>query len=224
MPFWDERVAEMHKSYPDITVNSYHIDALTTYFVSVSASSLAHSESKGIYEHPSTAPSLFRRRGRIQLVWRRESHTFHLIFIRVSLSTPHCTFAQILSDLGPALTGSLGVAASGNINPTGKFPSLFEPVHGSAPGKLHPNNTTLTPTFLPIDIAGKYIANPVGMIEAASMMLRHLGEAEAADEIIAAINAVLARANSAEVTRDLGGQAKTEALGDAINKELLGRS
>ena len=59
------------------------------------------------------------------------------------------------------------------------------------------------------------------MIEAASMMLRHLGEAQAADKIIAAVNAVLARANSAEVTPDLGGQAKTDALGDAINKELL---
>ena len=145
-----------------------------------------------------------------------------MTLILTIIAEASCAFPQILSDLGPALTGSLGVAASGNINPTGKFPSLFEPVHGSAPGKR--DSTTKRNPFRTIaspDIAGKYIANPVGMIEAASMLLRHLGEAQAADKIIAAVNAVLARANSAEVTPDLGGQAKTDALGDSINKELL---
>ena len=68
-------------------------------------------------------------------------------------------FGDILSDLGPACTGTIGIAPSGNINPEGKFPSLFEPVHGSAP-----------------DIAGKGIANPVGQIWAGAMMLEHLGQ------------------------------------------------
>src|ERR1700712_3253242 len=83
-------------------------------------------------------------------------------------------FGDILSDLGPACTGTIGIAPSGNINPEGKFPSLFEPVHGSAP-----------------DIAGQGIANPVGQIWTAAMMLEHLGEREAAREIVAAIERVL---------------------------------
>ena len=73
-------------------------------------------------------------------------------------------FGDILSDLGPALTGSIGVAPSGNINPERKFPSMFEPVHGSAP-----------------DIAGKGIANPIGQIWSGAMMVRHLGYPEAAE-------------------------------------------
>ena len=79
-------------------------------------------------------------------------------------------FGDILSDLGPACTGTIGIARSGNINPERRFPSLFEPVHGSAP-----------------DIAGQGIANPVGQIWAAAMMLDHLGEAEASTAIIRAI-------------------------------------
>jgi tartrate dehydrogenase/decarboxylase/D-malate dehydrogenase len=79
-------------------------------------------------------------------------------------------FGDILSDLGPACTGTIGIAPSGNINPTGEHPSLFEPVHGSAP-----------------DIAGKGIANPVGQIWSAAMMLEHLGEAQAAAGIMRAI-------------------------------------
>ena len=99
--------------------------------------------------------------------------------------------------------GSLGLAASGNINPTREWPSLFEPVHGSAN-----------------DIMGKGIANPVGMLEAGSMMLRFLGQEQAADDIVAAVNAVLARGTKTELTRDLGGQGTTTSLGDAIIQQL----
>jgi tartrate dehydrogenase/decarboxylase / D-malate dehydrogenase len=106
-------------------------------------------------------------------------------------------FGDILSDLGPACTGTIGIAPSGNINPERKFPSLFEPVHGSAP-----------------DIAGKGIANPIGQIWSAAMMLDHLGEPEAAADILRAIEAVLGKA--AYRTRDLGGKADTIECGKAI--------
>ena len=84
-------------------------------------------------------------------------------------------FGDILSDLGPACTGTIGIAPSGNINPERKFPSVFEPVHGSAP-----------------DIAGQGIANPIGQIWSGAMMLEHLGETEAAAAIVKAIEKVLA--------------------------------
>jgi tartrate dehydrogenase/decarboxylase/D-malate dehydrogenase len=106
-------------------------------------------------------------------------------------------FGDILSDLGPACTGTIGVAPSGNINPTGEFPSLFEPVHGSAP-----------------DIAGQGIANPVGQIWTAAMMLEHLGFADAATSITDAIDTALSE--PALRTRDLGGTATTEECGKAI--------
>jgi tartrate dehydrogenase/decarboxylase/D-malate dehydrogenase len=106
-------------------------------------------------------------------------------------------FGDILSDLGPAITGTIGIAPSGNINPSGDHPSLFEPVHGSAP-----------------DIAGQGIANPVGQIWSAAMMLDHLGEGEAAAGIMAAIEQVLA--TQAGRTRDLGGSADTMSCGKAI--------
>ncbi len=106
-------------------------------------------------------------------------------------------FGDILSDLGPACTGTIGIAPSGNINPEGKFPSLFEPVHGSAP-----------------DIAGKGIANPVGQIWAGAMMLEHLGHKDAADAIVAAIEKVLA--DPATRTGDLGGGANTVVCGKAV--------
>ena len=106
-------------------------------------------------------------------------------------------FGDILSDLGPACTGTIGIAPSGNINPEGRFPSLFEPVHGSAP-----------------DIAGKGIANPVGQIWAGAMMLEHLGHPDAAAGIVAAIETVLARPDLR--TRDLGGSADTATCGGAI--------
>ena len=103
MPYWDSRVLEMAKAYPEIHVSKYHIDILTAHFV--------------------LHPDMFD------------------VIVGSNL------FGDILSDLGPACTGTIGIAPSANINPEGKFPSLFEPVHGSAP-----------------DIAGKGIANPVGMI------------------------------------------------------------
>jgi tartrate dehydrogenase/decarboxylase / D-malate dehydrogenase len=106
-------------------------------------------------------------------------------------------FGDILSDLGPALTGTIGIAPSGNINPERKFPSLFEPVHGSAP-----------------DIAGQGIANPIGQIWSGAMMLEHLGEAGGAAAIIAAIEQVLAERTLR--TRDLGGNADTQACGKAV--------
>ncbi|MBU1258415.1 MAG: tartrate dehydrogenase [Alphaproteobacteria bacterium] len=110
-------------------------------------------------------------------------------------------FGDILSDLGPACTGTIGVAPSGNINPDGTHPSLFEPVHGSAP-----------------DIAGKGIANPVGQIWSAAMMLEHLGEADAAAVIMGAVETVLAE--PALRTGDLKGKASTEECGKAIADAL----
>lgn len=159
MPYWDERVREMSAKYPDVKVDSFHIDALAAMLVS--------------------RPSTFD------------------VVVGSNL------FGDILSDLGPATTGSLGLAASGNINPTGKWPSLFEPVHGSAP-----------------DIMGKNLANPIGQLEAGSLMLRHFGQDAAADAVMSAINTVLARGTKSELTRDLGGVGGTSDLGDAIVAEI----
>lgn len=153
MPYWDERVVEMAKGYPDVMVDKFHIDILTAHFVL----------------HPD---------------W----------FDVVVASN---LFGDILSDLGPACTGTIGIAPSGNINPERDYPSLFEPVHGSAP-----------------DIAGKGVANPVGQIWAGAMMLEHLGHPDAAAGIVAAIENVLA--NPALRTADLGGTAGTVACGDAV--------
>ena len=153
MPYWDERVAEMKKSYPAVAVDQYHIDILTAHFV--------------------LNPDKFD------------------VVVASNL------FGDILSDLGPACTGTIGIAPSGNINPDRKFPSLFEPVHGSAP-----------------DIAGQGIANPIGQIWSAAMMLDHLGEPEAAASILRAIEEVLAKAEYR--TRDLGGTANTVQCGTAI--------
>ena len=110
-------------------------------------------------------------------------------------------FGDILSDLGPACTGTIGIAPSGNINPDRTGPSLFEPVHGSAP-----------------DIAGKGIANPVGQIWSAAMMLEHLGEAEAAASIMTAIERVLAEPRLR--TADMKGSANTTVCGQAIADAL----
>ena len=106
-------------------------------------------------------------------------------------------FGDILSDLGPAVTGTIGIAPSGNLNPERRFPSMFEPVHGSAP-----------------DIAGQNIANPIGQIWSGAMMLEHLGAKAAAAAIVAAIERVLASGEN--LTRDMGGTASTTALGQAI--------
>ena len=110
-------------------------------------------------------------------------------------------FGDLLSDLGPAVAGSIGIAPSGNIDPTKANPSMFEPVHGSAP-----------------DIAGQGIANPIGQIWAGAMMLEHLGELEAAKGIEQAIEAVLS-GNGAR-TRDLGGDAGTVEAGTAVAEAL----
>jgi tartrate dehydrogenase/decarboxylase/D-malate dehydrogenase len=113
-------------------------------------------------------------------------------------------FGDILSDLGPACTGTIAIAPSANINPERLFPSLFEPVHGSAP-----------------DIAGKGIANPIGQIWCGAMMLEHLGHPEAGAAILAAIEGVLAAgAGNAPLTPDMGGTAGTIDLGKAIVRAL----
>jgi tartrate dehydrogenase/decarboxylase/D-malate dehydrogenase len=110
-------------------------------------------------------------------------------------------FGDILSDLGPACTGTIGIAPSGNINPERNFPSMFEPVHGSAP-----------------DIAGQGIANPIGQIWSAAMMLDYLGEPDAAKAIVAAIERVLP--DQRLRTRDLGGTANTATCGKEIARAL----
>jgi tartrate dehydrogenase/decarboxylase / D-malate dehydrogenase len=110
-------------------------------------------------------------------------------------------FGDILSDLGPACAGTIGIAPSGNINPERRFPSLFEPVHGSAP-----------------DIAGKGIANPIGQVWSAAMMLDHLGEPEAAAAVLKAIEATLV--DKSLCTRDVGGTAGTVTAGTAIAHAL----
>jgi tartrate dehydrogenase/decarboxylase / D-malate dehydrogenase len=112
-------------------------------------------------------------------------------------------FGDILSDLGPACTGTIGIAPSANLNPERSTPSLFEPVHGSAP-----------------DIAGKGIANPVGQIWCGAMMLEFLGHKAAHDAILAAIEAVLAPGSGAPRTPDIGGSAGTVDLGKAIAAAL----
>lgn len=109
-------------------------------------------------------------------------------------------FGDILSDLGPACTGTIGIAPSANLNYERKFPSLFEPVHGSAP-----------------DIYGKHIANPIGQIWAGAMMLEHLGEAAAAQAVMDAINTVL---GTGPRTPDMGGQANTTDIGVAIAEAI----
>jgi tartrate dehydrogenase/decarboxylase/D-malate dehydrogenase len=157
MPYWDERVEAMAKSYPDVRWDKFHIDILTANFVL----------------HPD---------------W------FDVV-VGSNL------FGDILSDLGPACTGTIGIAPSGNINPERKFPSVFEPVHGSAP-----------------DIAGQGVANPIGQIWSGAMMLEHLGEREAARDILGAIERVLAERTLR--TRDLGGNADTVACGKAVVEQM----
>ena len=106
-------------------------------------------------------------------------------------------FGDIISDLGPALAGSLGIAPSASLNPERKFPSLFEPVHGSAP-----------------DIAGKGIANPIGQILSGALMVHHLGYPDAARTIEKAVEGAVADRKIR--TRDLGGEASTQQMGKAI--------
>jgi tartrate dehydrogenase/decarboxylase / D-malate dehydrogenase len=108
--------------------------------------------------------------------------------------------ADILSDLGSALAGSLGLAASANLNPERRFPSMFEPVHGSAP-----------------DIVGQGVANPVGAIGSAALMLDHLGHPELGERVRAAIAAVIA---DGVLTPDVGGSATTRQVTDAVIAHL----
>jgi len=121
-----------------------------------------------------------------------------------TLDTILCSnlFGDILTDIGSAISGSLGIAPSGNINPERTTPSMFEPIHGSAP-----------------DIAGQGIANPVGAIWAGAMMLDHLGERAAHDRIVAAIERVFA--DGQIKTPDLGGHATTTQVGAAIAQALM---
>jgi len=155
MPYWDSRIREVSEQYPDIRLDSYHIDILAAQFVL----------------HPE----------------------------RFDVVVASNLFGDILSDLGPAITGTIGVAASANINPERVFPSLFEPVHGSAP-----------------DIAGTGVANPIGQIWSGSMMLDHLGAPAAAAAIVSAIEGVLLAQDLRVLTPDLGGTGTTESLGLAI--------
>jgi len=153
MPYWDARVAEMAKNYPDVEVDQYHIDILTANFV--------------------------RMPGHFDVV------------VGSNL------FGDILSDLGPACTGTIAIAPSANLNPANEHPSMFEPVHGSAP-----------------DIVGQGIANPIGAIWAGAMMLQHLGHADAHDSILSAIETALREGSN--LTPDMGGKSNTEGLGRSI--------
>jgi tartrate dehydrogenase/decarboxylase/D-malate dehydrogenase len=110
-------------------------------------------------------------------------------------------FGDILTDIGSAISGSLGIAPGANINPTRRRPSMFEPIHGSAP-----------------DIAGKGIANPIGAIWAGALMLDHLGRRDLHDKVVAAIERVVK--NGKLLTPDLAGKATTKELGDAILSEI----
>ncbi|MGK6307650.1 tartrate dehydrogenase [Variovorax sp. DT-64] len=159
MPYWDERVAAMAKSYPDVKLDKFHIDILTAHFV--------------------------------------QRPDFFDVVVASNL------FGDILSDLGPACTGTIGIAPSANLNPERSTPSLFEPVHGSAP-----------------DIAGKGIANPIGQIWCGAMMLEFLGYRNAHDAILAAIEKVLAPESGAPRTPDIGGSAGTIDIGRAIAQAL----
>ncbi len=160
MPYWDERVAEMAKSYPGVAVDRFHIDILTAHFVQ--------------------RPQQFD------------------VVVASNL------FGDILSDLGPACTGTIGIAPSASLNPTRQWPSLFEPVHGSAP-----------------DIAGQGVANPIGQIWSAALMLDFLGHRDAHDAIVGAIEAVLEPTSAGPRTPDLGGRATTSELGRAVEQALL---
>jgi tartrate dehydrogenase/decarboxylase/D-malate dehydrogenase len=112
-------------------------------------------------------------------------------------------FGDIITDLGAMLQGGMGFAAGGNINPEKDYPSMFEPIHGSAP-----------------KYTGKAIINPIASIESVRMMLEHLGEGEAAEDILRAVMRVLA--SGSVKTRDMGGSAKTPEVGDAVKEAILG--
>ena len=157
MPFWDELCVEVGADYPDIEVESVHIDALAARFV-----------------------------------LKPES---------LDVVVASNLFGDILTDLGAAIAGSIGIAPSANLNPERQHPSMFEPIHGSAP-----------------DIAGQGIANPIGQIWSGAMMLEHLGHTQAAADVMRAIETVLLDERTR--TRDLGGSADTAAVTAAIRGAL----
>ncbi|NNG23839.1 tartrate dehydrogenase [Telluria aromaticivorans] len=156
MPYWDERVAAMGESYPEVRWDKYHVDILAARFV--------------------LSPERFD------------------VVVASNL------FGDILSDLGPACAGTIGIAPSANLNPERSFPSLFEPVHGSAP-----------------DIYGKNIANPIAMIWSGAMMLEFLGYTEAHDAVMAAVEHCLVNGPR---TPDMGGSANTTEVGVAISERI----
>jgi tartrate dehydrogenase/decarboxylase/D-malate dehydrogenase len=155
---WDEVVREVAREYPDVSVASYHVDALA-------ARMITHPESLDVVVGSNL-------------------------------------FADILTDLGGALQGSLGLAASANLNPgERRGPPVFEPVHGSAP-----------------DIAGRGIANPTGAIWASALMLEHLGEIKAADRVMSALKAVMGQGRVR--TPDLGGRNSTAEFAAAVASQV----
>jgi len=144
------------------------------------------------------------------VTWDKElvdASTARMINRPASLDTIVATnlHADILSDLAAALAGSLGIAPTGNIDPERRYPSMFEPIHGSA-----------------FDIMGKGLANPVGTFWSVVMMLEHLGELDAARQVMKAIEQVTA--NPALHTRDLGGKATTAQVTDAVCRLLAAKS
>ncbi len=157
LPFWDEVVAERAAKYPDVRLDSEHIDALAAKFV--------------------LQPERFD------------------VVVGSNL------FGDILSDLAAAVVGSIGIAPSANLDPTKEFPSMFEPVHGSAP-----------------DIAGQGVANPVGAVWSTAMMLDHLGHKAAAGDVLSAMEATLAKPETR--TGDLGGSASTVEVTEALVAQL----
>ena len=158
MVLWDEVVREVAREYPDVSVASYHVDALA-------ARMITHPESLDVVVGSNL-------------------------------------FADILTDLGGALQGSLGLAASANLNPVERRgPPVFEPVHGSAP-----------------DIAGKGIANPIAAIWASAMMLEHLGESAASERVMSGLKAVMAAGRVR--TPDLGGNNTTQDFAAAVAEQL----
>lgn len=156
MPFWDSVFNEVKEDYPDIETASYHIDALSSFFV--------------------TRPQIFD------------------VIVASNL------FGDILTDLGGAIMGSIGIAPAANINLNGEYPSMFEPVHGSAP-----------------DIYGQGIANPIGQIWTAKMMLDHFGEEELGQKLLEVIEDVL---GDGIKTKDVGGTATTKEVSEEICKRL----
>ena len=160
MPYWDERFAEMKKSYPDVSADQYHVDGLS-----------------------------------IQMVLNPD---------RFDVIVASNLFGDILSDLGPATAGTIGIAPSGNINPEKTFPSIFEPVHGSAP-----------------DIAGRKISNPIAAIWSGALMLENLGHADAAAAVLRAIERVIV---SGPHTPDMKGKASTADVGAAIAEAARGEA